>query len=232
MSAPGAPLEIAQAVARHVAPIAGILLLGWSARNVLVLYFADTLLAIAVMMAGLLRHFSPPVADDGWAARLNGEVGVIGGGLFIAAIFVLPLGIPLVFSLGGFDVWETLADPALRVGLAWQAVAALWSYTALYQELRRRTPEELRIKRRFALVFLRWIALVMVAGTGIGALLGSYGALLFVVAYAVLSIWTEVAPDRFLRVMPGRNEEASASAQARPASARRKVARRLRDPRA
>lgn len=222
MSAPGAPLEIAQAVARHVAPIAGILFLGWSARNVLLLYFADTLLAIAVMMAGLLRHFSPPIADDGWAARLNGEIGVIGGGLFIAAIFVLPLGVPLVFMLGGFDVWKTLADPALRAGLAWQAAAALWSYAALYQELRRHTPEELRIKRRFALVFLRWIALVMVAGTGIGVLLGPYGALLFVVAYAALSIWTEVAPDRFLRIIPGGNQEASGSAQVRPESARRK----------
>lgn len=222
MSAPGAPLEIVQAVARHVAPVAGIVFLGWSARNVLLLYFADTLFAIAVMMAGLLRHFSPPVADEGWAARLNGEVGVIGGGLFIAAIFVLPLGFPLVFMLGGFDLWKTLADPALRAGLAWQAVAALWSYAALYQELRHRTPEELRIKRRFALVFLRWIALVMVAGTGIGVFLGPYGALLFVVAYAALSIWTEVAPDRFLRVMPGGNEEAPVSGQARPASTRRK----------
>jgi len=222
MSAPGAPLEIVQAVARHVAPIAGIVFLGWSARNVLLLYFADTLFAIAVMMAGLLRHFSPPVADDGWAARFNGEVGAIGGGLFIAAIFVLPLGIPLAFMLGGFDVGKTIADPAVRAGLAWQAVAALWSYAALYQELRHRTPEELRIKRRFALVFLRWIALVMVAGTGIGVLLGSYGALLFVIAYAALSIWTEVAPDRFLRVMPAGNEEASASGRARPGSARRK----------
>jgi hypothetical protein len=222
MSAPGAPLEIVQAVARHVAPIAGILFLGWSARNVLLLYFADTLFAIAVMMAGLLRHFSPPVADDGWAARLNGEVGVIGGGLFIAAIFVLPLGFPLVFTLGGFDVWKMLADPAVRAGLAWQAAAALWSYAALYQELRRRTPEELRIKRRFALVFLRWIALVVVAGTGVGALFGSYGALLFVVAYAALSIWTEVAPDRFLRVMPGGNEDLAGPTNTRPENTRRK----------
>jgi hypothetical protein len=222
MSAPGAPLEIAHAVARHVAPIAGILFLGWSARNVLLLYFADTLFAIAVIMAGLLRHFSPPVADDGWPARLNGEIGAIGGGLFIAAIFVLPLGFPLFFMLGGFDVWKTLADPALRAGLAWQAVAALWSYAALYQELRHRTPAELRVKRRFSLVLLRWVLLILVAGTGVGALLGSYGALLFVVAYAALSIWTEVAPDRFLHMVPGSDEEAPGSAQVRSQSARRK----------
>lgn len=222
MSAPGAPLEIAHAVARHVAPIAGILFLGWSARSVLLLYFADTLFAIAVIMAGLLRHFSPPVADDGWAARLNGEVGAIGGGLFIAVMFVLPLGFPLVFMVGGFDVWKTLADPALRAGLAWQAVAALWSYTALYQELRHRTPAELRVKRRFSLVLLRWVLLIMIAGTGVGALLGSFGPLLFVVAYAALSIWTEVAPDRFLRMVPGGNEEPSGPGQARTVGTHRK----------
>jgi len=205
MSAPGAPLEIAQAIARHAAPVAGILFLGWSAQNVLLLYFTDTLFAIAVMMAGLLRHFSPPVADDGWAARLNGEVGVVGGGLFIAAIFVLPLGFPLVFMLGGFDVWKTLADPALRAGIAWQAAAALWSYAALYQELRRRTPAELRVKRRFTLVLLRWILLIMIAGTGVGALFGRHGPLLYVAIFAALSIWIEIAPDRLLRALPDKD---------------------------
>jgi len=205
MSAPGAPLGIAQAIARHAAPVAGVLFLGWSAQNVLLLYFTDTLFAIAVMMAGLLRHFSPPVADDGWAARLNGEVGVVGGGLFIAAIFVLPLGFPLVFMLGGFDVWKTLADPALRAGIAWQAAAALWSYAALYQELRRRTPAELRVKRRFTLVLLRWILLIMIAGTGVGALFGRHGPLLYVAIFAALSIWIEIAPDRLLRALPDKD---------------------------
>ena len=222
MSAPGAPVEVVQAIARNIAPLAGILFLGWNAHNVLLLYFADTLFAIAVMAAGVLRHFAAPPEDDGWAARVNGEVGAVGFGLFIAAIFVFPLGIPLFFMLGELSPRAALSDPALRAGLAWQAVAAFWSYLALYRELRHRTPEELRIKRRFALVFLRWMALVMVAGLGIGAWLGHWGALVFVTLYAVLSIWTEVAPDKFLSVMPGGDGELAAPPQARPESARRK----------
>ena len=47
------PLDIANTVARNLVPLGGILFLGWSAPTVLVLYFADTMFAIAVMFAGL-----------------------------------------------------------------------------------------------------------------------------------------------------------------------------------
>jgi len=90
MSTP-ATLTAASAVARNVAPLVGILLLGWNARNVLYLYFIDTLLAMGVILAGLIRHFQPPVEGEGWAARLNGEVGAIAGALFVVAIFALGL---------------------------------------------------------------------------------------------------------------------------------------------
>lgn len=210
MSVAGAPVEAVQAIARHIAPLFGILFLGWSAQSVLLLYFADTLLAIAVMAAGVLRHFFPPPQDDGWATRLNGEIGAVGFGLLTAAIFVIPLGIPLLFMLADFSPRAALSDPALRTGLAWQAVAALWSYEALYRELLVRSPEQLRVKRRFGLVFLRWMLLVVIAGTGVGALLGRHGALLFVVLYATISIWIEVAPDRFLRIVPDGADNATA----------------------
>ena len=39
------PIGIAQVVARNVAPLVGILFFHWSATNVLVLYFLDTLLS-------------------------------------------------------------------------------------------------------------------------------------------------------------------------------------------
>lgn len=209
MSAPGAHLDVAQAIARHAAPVVGILFLGWSAPGVVLLYFADTLLALAVIMAGVLRHFAPPPQDDGWAARINGEVGAVGFGVVLAAFFAVPLGVPLFFMLEGLDWLAVLADPSLRAGLLWQAVAALWSYAELYREMRHRSPEDLRLKRRFALVFLRWIVLVMIAGTGIGVLFGRFSPLLFVAIYAALSIWSEIAPDRFLRTLPGGAEDAT-----------------------
>ena len=213
MTAPLAPLAFAQAIARHLVPVAGILFLGWKAGNVLLLYFADTLFACSVVAAGVLRHFHPPPEGEGWASRVNAEAGALIGGLFVGAILALPLGVPLAFMLGDGFAWRAaLADPELRAGVLWQAIAAWWSYAELYRALLHSTPDQLRLKRRFALLFLRWMAVVIVAGTGLGALFGSWGALVFVALYAVLSIWVEIAPDRFLRLMSGDAEHADPAA--------------------
>jgi len=203
------PTVVAQIIARNIVPLAGILFLGWNAQNVLIVYFADTMLTLAVLFAGVLRHFAPPIEDDGWAARANGEVGMIGGAVFLMLVIAVPLGVPLLFMLGGhFDWRAVLNDSNLQVGLLWQCAAAFWSYLELYRALRHATPDELRMKRRFALVFLRWMALVMVAFFGVGFVLGRYSALFFVAIYVAVSIWAEIAPDRFLRVIPGGAEDA------------------------
>lgn len=210
MSAPGAHLVAAQVIARNIVPLAGIVLFGWYAQNVLIVYFADTMLTLAVLFAGVLRHFAPPVENDGWAARLNGEAGMIGGAVFLMLAIAVPLGLPLLFMLGGRFDWQAVVDDRnLQAGLLWQCGAALWSYFGLWQALRHATPDQLRLKRRFSLVLLRWMALVGVAYTGIGILFGGHGALLFVALYAGVSIWAEIAPDKFLRVMPGGAEDAA-----------------------
>jgi hypothetical protein len=205
------PVEIANTVARNIVPLAGILFLGWSAPAVLVLYFADTILSMAVMCAGLMRYFTPPVQDDGLAARANGEVGPIAGALFIAAVLAVPLGVPVIFMLAGTDTTpESLwADDSFRAGLLMQAIAAVWSGAGLYRALRTHTPDELRLKRQFAFVFLRWMAVLMIAYTGMAFLLGSWAPLLFVAAYAGTSIFIDIAPDTFLRTMPGGAEDAN-----------------------
>ena len=214
------PVEIANTVARNIVPLAGILFFGWSAPTVLVLYFADTIFAMAVMFAGLLRYFMPPVADEGWAARANGEAGAVGGALFVAAVIAVPLGVPVIFMLAGSET--TLAslagDPAFRAGLVMQAIAAVWSGAGLYRALRTHTPDELRLKRQFALVFLRWVVVLMVAYTGVVFLFGRWAPLVFVAVYAATSTAIDIAPDKFLRTMPGGAEDAVAPAK--PAAAR------------
>ena len=230
MSTQAAPLAIAQIIARNIVPLAGIVFLGWNAQNVLIIYFADTLLTLAVLFAGVLRHFAPPIENDGWAARLNGEAGMIGGGLFLMAAVSVPLGIPLLFMLGGaLDARAMLADRSLQAGLLWQVVAAAWSYVELYRALRHATPDQLKLKRRFALVFLRWIALIMVAYLGVGFVAGRFAALIFVAIYIGVSIYAEIAPDRFLRAFPGAAEDARpVSAPAPPPLTRKRRMRRSR----
>ena len=236
MPAPPTPLDYANAVARNVVPLAGILFLGWSAANVLILYFVDTLLAMVVIFAGLMRHFMPPPKDEGWAARANAEAGYVGVAFLIVAFFAVPLGVPLIFMLAGSDVsWRgLLGDQEFRIGLVLQAIAAFWSGHGLYQALRVHTPEELRLKRRFALVFLRWMAVVMSTYMGVAFLLGRFAPIVFVAVYTAATIMIDVAPDRFLRAMPGGAVDAdplpgdspTPSGAAHPAGRQRKKRRR------
>jgi hypothetical protein len=217
------PVEIANTVARNIVPLAGILFFEWSAAAVLVLYFADTIFAIAVMFAGLIRYFMPPVEGDGWAARANSEVAVVACALFTAAVFAVPLGIPVFIVLASTDTTFTslAADPAFRAGLVMQAIAAIWSGAGLYRALRTHTPDDLRLKRRFALVFLRWVAVLMIAYTGVVFLFGgSFAPFVFVAVYVAASIFIDIAPDKFLSAFPGDARNAtSPSAPAAPAAA-------------
>jgi hypothetical protein len=227
----GTPLVAAKAVARNIVPLAGIVFLGWNALAVLVLYLVDTILSIAVLFAGVLRKFAPPVENDGWAARMNGEAGMLGGGVFVALVIAVPLGIPLLFMAGDGSAWRTLLDdPAFRVGVVSQAIAAFWSYVGLWRALRVATVEELGLKRRFNLVMLRWAALVIVAYTGLGMLFGRFNALFFVALYVVVSVAAEIAPDRLLRVVPGIADEPKPTPQSPPTlrEPRRRAARKSR----
>lgn len=204
MPAAPTPLDIAGTVARNIVPLGGILFLGWSAPAIVVLYFADTMMALGVMIAGLCRYFTPTPADDSLGARAKGEASAIVAAVFLTAVFAVPLGMPLVIMLAGGNtsldsLWR---DPAFRTGLLMQAIAAFWSCAGLYRALRTRTPEELGIKKRFSLVFLRWIAVLTVIYTGLASLFGSWAPFVFVVAYAAVSIVVDIAPDRFLEFMP------------------------------
>jgi len=210
MAMPPSPLALADAAMRNLVPLAGILFFGWPAANILLLYFLDTLLAMAVMFAGLARHFMPPPRDDGLAARINAEAGCVGVALFLAAFIAIPLGMPLfILFMASGVTWSSVVDDSMfRSGLVLQGIAAFWSCAGLYRALRTHTPEQLRLKRQFALVFLRWMAVLMVWYLGIGFLLGRYAAVLFVAVYAAATFMIEVAPDRFLRAMPGGAEDA------------------------
>jgi len=205
------PIAIGQIVARNVVPIVGVIAFGWSAVNVLLLYFVDTMLSMGVMFAGLASYFTRQASEDGVAARINGEAGAIAVAVILCLFIAVPLGMPLVF-VGAMSHWEGFTalwrDQSLLAGIAWQVVAAVWSYWALWQELRYRTPEEVRLKRRFALVMLRWFVIIAAVYLPLAFLFGRFLPFVLVVLYAGTTIFVEIAPDRFLRMMPGGAEDA------------------------
>ena len=205
------PIAIGQIVARNLVPVVGLLAFDWSASTVLLLYFVDTMLSIGVIFAGLMSWFGRGSGEDRWASRLNAEVGYVAGAAFLVAFIAVPLGMPLVFvgAWAGWDDIRTLfSDPALQAGIAWQVVAAVWSYGGLWRELHVRSPEELRDKRRFSLLFLRWVVILLAVYSPIAWLFGRFLPHLLVALYAGASIVVEIAPDRFLRAMPGGAEDA------------------------
>ena len=211
MAAPFNPPEIAETVARNIAPVVGILYFGWQATSVLTLYLLDTLLMMTVIIAGVARGFVPPPTDDGWAAQLNGEVGNIVMPLILAVFIGIPLGVPLIMMTGGelSGLKAAVTDPSFRTGALVQVGAALWSWVGLRGAIDAGfSMDQLRLKRRFTLVFMRWMVLLMVAYLGVGLWFGEWSALVFVALYAGTSIVIDIAPDRFLRAMPGGAEDA------------------------
>src|SRR3954470_16227814 len=118
------PLAIAQTVARNATPLAGILFLGWPAGNVLLLYFWDTLLSMAVIFAGML---SVSIRNEKrMGETINGQVGAIGMSVGLAAFMAVPLGVPLIFVLApsGFHWRDAIGDQGFRIGLVTQAITA------------------------------------------------------------------------------------------------------------
>ena len=213
------PVVIAQAVARNTVPLVGILVFHWSTGNVLILYLLDTLLSMAVIISGLASSFVSPPDDEGIGGWINAEAGYVLAGLLVAAFLAVPLGMPvgIMLAASGFSFREAFNDSSLRGGALVQAVVALWSYIGLYRALRTYSPAQLKLRPRFALVLMRWVVVIMATYFILDILPPSeFVLLILVVAYIAGSIFAEIAPDRFLRAMPGGadNLEADASSTA------------------
>ena len=219
------PVVIAQAVARNTVPLVGILVFHWSTGNVLILYLLDTLLSMAVIIAGLASSFASPPDDEGVGGWINAEAGYVLAGLLVAAFLAVPLGMPvgIILAASGFSFRDAFNDSSLRGGALVQTVLALWSYIELYRALRTYSPAQLKLRPRFALVFMRWVVVMMVTYFILDILPPSEPVLLIlVVAYIAGSIFAEIAPDRFLRAMPGGadNLEPDASSATQPSKGR------------
>ena len=56
----------------------------------------------------------------------------------------------------------------------------------------------------------RWV-LVLIAIYNLGFILGRFGLYAIVLAYAAASVWSELEPERFARLIPGRRPDAARS---------------------
>lgn len=203
--APVGPGLIFDVVLRNIVPVCGMLFLGWPPGNLILLYFADTMLSLCMMIAALMFFFIPVSDAEGIGARLNALVGPFAGAALTTLILAVPLGIPVIFMLAdtGFSLLKTLSDPGFQAALGAQFFASIMTFRTLYGLLRTHTPEQIDLKKRFGLIFVRWFGLIMITFTGLPQMFGAIGPYLLVIVYAGLTIWSELLPDRFLKAMPG-----------------------------
>jgi hypothetical protein len=215
-------------IARALVPIAGVLFLHWSAANLLIVYFADTLaafFAVSVLAAGRLTG-SEASSGPVWYQRLVTGARLASSGAMVTLIVgLVPFGF-LVFMLLMQDfVWQfALHDRDLWIGVAAQFCAAVTLLLREYRRIEAATGADRIIRARFGLVFMRWVIVCMVFFAAAellqpqrgGALAALFGFVL-VLAYAAATILMELQPQRLLAAFaPDLVERPSASGGKRP----------------
>lgn len=83
-------------ILRNLIPIFGVLFLGWSAQNLIVLYFVDTLGAMWALITALALHFQAASAAPTFFTRLGNYAAMLFAGAFTVAFLAIPLGMPLL----------------------------------------------------------------------------------------------------------------------------------------
>lgn len=204
MDTTSTPAIIASLIARNLVPAVGVLFLGWSAGNLLVLYYLDTILSFAVVMVLIAGHVTGLGGAGTRGRPIRGPldwVKACAGSLLGAILIGLPLGVPLVFVLSAFDwsISAALADRGFLAGLAMQTAGSIYGGLQAHRDLLARSDDERVLKQRAAFIFARWLVVLIVAFSGVSGLLGPWiGGTLIVLAYAGASVYFELFPERAL----------------------------------
>ncbi|MFO1412651.1 MAG: hypothetical protein U1F10_01815 [Burkholderiales bacterium] len=214
------PAGIASLLARNlIAPI-GVLFFAWSATNLLILYYLDTVLEFAVLMLLIGRHVTGIGPAGSTTRPFEGPADWIKMGaasLVLAIIIGLPLGAPLFILLSNYQFsWEEVLNSTFMGALASQAAASLFGAYQAHQMLLARSDDEHVLKHRVAFVFGRWLVMCFAAAFVPAWLLGRrFGGFVLVAIYAGTSIYFELFPGRALRWLNPKEAAADEREQAK-----------------
>ena len=202
----GTPRSIATLIAIHIAPLVGIVALGWSPASLLILYLIDTFLAIGAVVLLVMAHVTGN--DDGrplsgWKDWTKALVGLT----LLGAIFAFPISLPVVFALGdGPDVEKLFRDPGFLTAIAVQVATSGYAVVRQHLELKRRNDDDRLLAGRLFFLVARWMAMFVAVVTGVTAVLGpTIGGFLLVAVYAGASIYFELFPERAQRLIRGKD---------------------------
>lgn len=198
---------LASLFSRNLVPLAGVLLFGWSAPNLLMLYSVDTSLALGGVLMLAAVHMSTPESAgprllSGLVAWLRALLGVF----FFGAFFAIAISIPLYVVLApfGWSLTEQLDDRTFAGALLLQAVLSAADFVRAYHELNGRPDLQKLLQQRTGFMLGRWVAMIGIAFLLFTVLRlflsGETG--LRVVGFAVLLVYVgttlyfELFPDR------------------------------------
>jgi len=223
------PLPLAHVVnvgTRALVPVIGVIAFDWPAASLAIVYFADTMAsiyAVSIAACGRLFWFDGQDSDSWWQRAGYGvQVGLTG--LILVAILAIPLGVSLALILAQlhFD-WDVARhDRTLWLGVAAQFSGALALLIDDFRRLQANPRVDVIIKRRFGLVFLRWIVVIIVGYSGLGVLGPRLFGALIVAAYAGATIVMELAPGRMLRAFGEADLDPATAPTVSAAQARRR----------
>jgi hypothetical protein len=197
------PLQVASLIARNLVPVAGVLFLGWSAPDLLVLYFVDTVLSIAsllLLVAVYLTGIGPVKRARPFGGGMDwvkvAAVSLLGG-----VLIGLPFGVPMYILLADFG-WSPVAafsNQSFVYGLAVQAFISGMDCIRAYRELAGRDDVNQLLKRRTGFVFARWMVVLIAAMTGLPGMFGPrFGGIVVLLVYAGATVYFEIFPERAL----------------------------------
>lgn len=214
------PWRIAYVVARNGVAVVGVLFFGWSAPTLILLYFADTVAGMAAAFTAVAFRLSG--VDEGetlWDV-VYGFLSALAIGGLLAAFVAFPIGLPLVFVLGvGPEAWRAaLAGPLLPGAFAIIGLTTLVEAIRHYLAMRQGGEGEASVKRAFAILFIRWMFVVIAIYQG-AILFGRFAPYVLVAVYAAASAWSDIDPQRFANLVPDPAERATRARARSPRSA-------------
>lgn len=203
-------LHILQAVLRFVVPVVGVLFFNLSAPQLILLYFVDTWLAFTVVFSLLILTILP-VRD--WEVRspfdwFTQMSGVVLSAMFVASFIMVTVAFPLIYVHHAMPLLEIIRDPAFQNAVLWHTIFSLTAFASQAWELAQ-VPDAIatvavqpQLRRRFFLVFLRWLSVYLLTFVPFIQFVGVHWmSILYVVVYSVFGFAMEVFPRAFEKIL-------------------------------
>jgi hypothetical protein len=201
--APSRAIHVGLVALRNLVPVAGLVFFDWAGTALLLVYFVDTLLAIAASIVLVAVHGfvdAPELRVTG-IARVWALIKLALGSLIAAALLGVPLGVPVFITFAESDFQLGAELRQLWPAIALQACAVVVSTIWLHWQLNRQHNDQRVLTYHAAFIFARWLAVALASFIPILPMWPVIGPAFLVLVYAGGSIWFELDPGRALRML-------------------------------